>query len=127
MKRIAGLLAALAIVGCGGPEPKPRTVNDLADDPAVLQGLLARCEADKRAKFNDVECDHARRALDRLGGVEDAKLHQERDAEFERQKMLRREHDEAQRRAAAQANPPFDPYSSPIATEASPPQPPPKP
>lgn len=124
MKRIASLLAAFAVVGCGGHEPPPRTVNDLADDPAVLQGLMARCEADKKAKFSDVECANARRAMDRIGGVEDEKLKDDRAAEFERQRALRREHEEAQRRAASRATPAFDPYSSPVATDAPPANPP---
>ena len=125
MKWILGVLVAVTAVGCGAPEPAPRTVNDLAEDPAVLQGLLARCEADKRAKFNDVECANARRALDRRGIAEDSSHNTERDAEFERQRAARRAHDDAQRSAASQAAPKFDPYSSPVASE--PPPSPPKP
>ncbi len=120
MKLIPPLLAVLTVAACGAPPPPPRTVNDLAEDPAVLQGLAARCEADKKAKFTDVECANARRAMDRLGSADDAKLHDEREAEFERQRAERRAKDEAAKRAASQANPPFDPYSSPVATEPNP-------
>lgn len=120
MKLILTLLALLLVAACGAPQPPPRTVNDLAEDPVVLQGLAARCEADKKAKFTDVECANARRARDRLGNVDDAKLRDERAAEFERQRAERRARDEAAKRAAAQANPPFDPYSAPIATDPAP-------
>ena len=120
MKLIVTVLAALTVAASGGPEPRPRTVNDLADDPAVLQGLAARCEADKSAKFTDAECANARRALERLGTAEDAKLRAEREAEFERQRAQRRAKEEADKRAAAQANPPFDPYSAPVSSDPAP-------
>ena len=120
MKPILTLFAGLLVAACGAPQPPPRTVNDLAEDPAVLQGLAARCEADKTAKFTDVECANARRARDRIGGVDDAKLRDERAAEFERLRAERRAHDEAAKRAAAQANPPYDPYSAPISADPSP-------
>ena len=117
MKLLPTLLAGLVAAACGAPPPPPRTVNDLVQDPAVLQGLAARCEADKKAKFTDVECANARRARDRLGGAEDAKLREERAAEFERQRAERRARDDAAKRAALQANPPYDPYSAPVSGE----------
>jgi len=120
MKWSVGVLATLIVVGCGGPEPKPRSVEELAENPAVLQGLLARCEADKLAKHTDVECANARRALDRRGQVEDDKITRERAAESERLRAQRRQQEDARERAAAQANPGFDPYSSPVSTDATP-------
>ena len=119
MKLIPTLLAGLIVAACGAPEPPPRTVNDLAEDPAVLQGLAARCEADKTAKFTDIECANARRARDRLGGADDAKLRDERAAEFERLRAERRARDDAANRAATKANPPYDPYSAPISADPS--------
>lgn len=114
MKTIAPALAALVLAACGAPPPPPRTVNDLAQDPAVLTGLAARCEADKKAKFTDIECANAHKALERLGSADDAKQTADHDAEFERLKAERRARDEAAKRAAAKANPPFDPYTSPV-------------
>jgi hypothetical protein len=119
MKWIAGLLAASVVAGCGGPEPPARTVNELAEDPAVLQGLLARCQANKRAAATDPECTNARVAMERLGREEDAKRNAGRAAEFERQRTLRRDRDEAAQKAAAEARPAFDPYTAPVATEPS--------
>jgi uncharacterized small protein (DUF1192 family) len=118
MKLTVGVLATLIVLGCGGPEPKTRSVDDLAEDPAVLQGLLARCDADKVAKHTDVECANARRAQDRRGVAEDERINREREAESERLRAQRRQQDDARERAAAKANPAFDPYSSPVTTDA---------
>jgi hypothetical protein len=123
MRWIVGVLAAVAVAGCDSPEPRARTVNDFADDPAMLQGAIARCDADKRAAAKDVECTNARLAMERLGKAEDAKHGDARDAEFERLRAQRRAREEAEKRAAAAANPPFDPYTAPVAAEPAPSQP----
>lgn len=119
MKWIASILAALALAsaGCGGPEPRPRTVNDLAQDPAVLQGLAARCAANKHLAVNDPECINARIATERLGQADDAKHDSGKDAEFERLREQRRQREDAKQRAAVQSEPKFDPYSSPVSIE----------
>jgi hypothetical protein len=119
MKWFAAVIAvlALALAGCGGPEPRPRTVNDLAQEPAVLQGLAARCAANKHAAANDPECINARIATERLGKADDAKRDPDKDAEFERLREQRRQREDAKQRAAAQAEPKFDPYSSPVSVE----------
>jgi hypothetical protein len=119
MKWIAALLASLALAGCGEPTLRARTVDELALDPPVLQGIVSRCEADKRAAATDPECLNARLAAERLARAEDTKHDVDHDREFERQRELRRERDEAQRRAAAQKEPAFDPYSSPVAADPS--------
>jgi len=125
MKWIASLIAAMVVAGCDSPEPRVRSVDDLADDPAVLQGLMARCDASKREAATNAECANARAAMERLGKVEDAKHDSERDAGFERLRNQRRAREEAEKRASAAANPPFDPYTAPVATEPA--APPPKP
>jgi len=119
MNWVASVLVVLALglAGCGGPEPRPRTVNDLAQDPAVLQGLAARCAANKHAAANDPECINARIATERLGKADDAKHDPDKDAEFERLREQRRQREDAKQRAATQAEPKFDPYSSPVSIE----------
>ena len=119
MKWIVGVFAALALAGCSEPKLKARTVDELAMDPPVLQGIESRCEANKRRAVADPECLNARLATERLARAEDGKHDGDHDREFERQRELRRAHDDAQRRAAAQKEPVFDPYSSPISAEPS--------
>lgn len=54
------LLAAL-LVACA-PKPEARTVQDFTDDGLARDGVLARCNRDRDATSNDVECVNARRA-----------------------------------------------------------------
>ena len=52
MRTLSTLGAALAVAivaGCSAPKPPPHTVPELAEDPALLQGIVARCAADKHA------------------------------------------------------------------------------
>jgi len=112
------LVVALAVGGCGAPEPRPRTVDELAADPVVLQGLVARCAAEGRATANDLECANARRATERLGNSLDAERQRVHDEEFARQREQRRAADEAQRRAAAAGQQRFDPYTAPVQSVA---------
>jgi hypothetical protein len=118
-------LAVLSLAGCGGPEPRPRTVEELSEDPIVLQGLVARCAADARAAALDKECANARVATERLASAEEAKHTGDHTREFEQQRELRRAREDAARRDADQKQPSFDPYSSPVTAEPA--EPPPKP
>lgn len=118
MTRIAIAVVALLAAGCGAPQPRPRTVVELTAEPLVLQGLLARCAADRHAAASDPECANARLAMDRLGALHDRERAGGNSAEFDRLRELRRVREEQQRRTAA--TPGFDPYSSPV-VPASPP------
>lgn len=114
------LAAAVLAAACSAPEPQPRSVQDLAADPAVLNGVLLRCAERPRASAKDPECVNARVAADQLA----QSAHQERAAalarEFEKQREQRRLREEQQRRAAEAAAPKFDPYRSPVATDEAP-------
>jgi hypothetical protein len=110
-----GATVALAMVAaCGAPKPLPHTVPELAADPVLLQGILARCSADRHAAATDVECANARLAVERIAAQEDSKHVDERGAEFERQREQRRLKEDQSRRAAERSQPGFDPYSSPV-------------
>ena len=119
-----GLLALALLVGggCGARQPRPRTVDELAADPTVLQGLMARCAADGRLAANDAECVNARFATERLGRALDAEKRGLLDEEFARQREQRRLSEDARSRAAAEAQPRFDPYSAPVPPVAPTPQ-----
>jgi len=97
MNRIAIVIVALVAAACGASGTRPRSVAELADDPLVLQGLVERCAADPKAAARDPECLNARLALDRLGAAADREHDPERDAEFARERELRRQHEERAR------------------------------
>jgi hypothetical protein len=120
MRAIATLATTLILAGvaaCGAPSPPPHGVAELTDDPALLQGIVDRCAGDKRAAARDIECVNARLAVERIGSAEESKHVGERGAEFERQREHRRLQEEQSRRAAERAQPGFDPYTSPVASE----------
>jgi hypothetical protein len=127
MTRLCALAATLLVAfvaGCGAPPP-PHSVPELAADPELLQGIMARCAANKRLAATDVECENARAALERVAKAEDSKHVDERGAEFERHREQRRLQEEQSERAAERAQPGFDPYSSPVTSDkpADPPKP----
>jgi hypothetical protein len=117
MKWVGSACLALLIAGCGATESRPRTVSELEADSAVLPGLIARCDADRRAAAADVECVNARQAMEHIAAAIEARHVAEREAEFERQRELHRAREDRERRAAAAAQPTFDPYSSPMMTD----------
>jgi len=119
MRILAALTATFLlplVAGCEAPKPPPYTVTELAGDAQLLQGIAARCAADKHAA-TDVECTNARLAIERVAAEGEAKRTAEHDAAFERQRERRRLQDEQSARAAERAQPGFDPYSSPVATD----------
>ena len=123
MRELATLATTLMLAGvaaCGAPKPPPHSVAELTDDPALLQGIVARCAGDKRAAASDVECVNARLAVERIAAAEESKHVGERGAEFERQREHRRLQEEQSRRAAERAQPGFDPYTSPVSSEKPP-------
>jgi hypothetical protein len=116
MNRIAIVIVAFAAAACGASGTRPRSVAELADEPLVLQGLVERCAADPKAAAHDPECLNARLAFDRLGAAADREHDPEHDAEFARERELRRQNEERARRGAAP--PAFDPYSAPVTADS---------
>jgi hypothetical protein len=117
MRRLTTLGVTLAVAmfaACSAPKPPPHTVPELATDPELMQGILARCAADRHAAATDVECANARLAVERIAAQEESKHVDERGAEFERQREQRRQKEESSRRATERSQPGFDPYSSPV-------------
>jgi hypothetical protein len=117
MKWIGSVCLTLLVAGCGATESRPRTVSELEADSAVLPGLITRCDADRRAAATDVECGNARQAMEHMVAANEARHLAEREAGFERQRELHRAREDRERRAAAAAQPAFDPYSSPMMTD----------
>ena len=55
------LLTAAALAACS-PEPGPRTSFDFMEDGIAREGVLTRCNQNRDATLQDVECANARRA-----------------------------------------------------------------
>lgn len=83
MKRALSVLIACAAAG-GCAEREPRTVADFMENEAALQGTLVRCEKDRAAALQDVECANARRAVQRLAIIEERALEKAREEAFEK-------------------------------------------
>jgi hypothetical protein len=119
--RPAVWLLPILLGACSAPPPPARTVEDFMEEPAVMQGVLKACEADKQRAARDVECNNARMALERGATAEDAKHKGELDAQSEKMREQIRERErEAQRQAELKRKPGFDPYSSPVTVETPP-------
>lgn len=119
MKPGPGLIAcALLVAACESRAPRPRTVVEFVEDPVLLQGVIARCRA-KGTVARDVECTNALAAADRIADELESQRVGDRSAAFERERTVRRAREDAQRAAAERSAPRFDPYSSPVATDAT--------
>lgn len=123
MKQVVWMLAVLLLAGCEKPEPRARSVAELAADPVVLQGVVARCAEDRLAAARDPECGNARLAMERLAAEQATAQRDRKVQEFERLREERRRREEAERLARERAEPKFDPYSSPVMTDPPPAQP----
>ena len=109
-RRWLALLLALCagIAGCVN-EPPPRSFTEFMEDRFAREGTLVRCNADRTATANDLECINARRAAAALAAQGDAERQERRDAQSEARLLAARQRQadqqEAERRAelAAQA------------------------
>jgi hypothetical protein len=105
--------AALGLAACD-PAPVPvATVQDLINDPVILDGLLIKCAKDQRAQKTDVECTNARIAVDRIAAHREKLEAEKRIAAFERNRERLRLQQEAQRHQLEEANK-IDPYKLPL-------------
>ena len=117
--RLAVVAAVLALAACSQQLP-PRSPSALMSDPAVLQGVLFRCNQLQNAALRDAECRNAREAVDRLAAAESAMDDGKPavDEGFEKAREARRARDERERqRQEAQPNDQVDPYTMPLVPE----------
>ena len=61
MRTVATAVLAVAAAACV-PAPEPRSVLYFMDDAIAREGVLTRCNRDRDATLEDVECANARRA-----------------------------------------------------------------
>jgi chromosome segregation ATPase len=96
--RGAVLSLCLAVVAC--TELPPRTFTEFMEDAAAREGTLVRCNADRRATIDDIECANARRAAAAVALEVERARRAELEAESDR---LRSElHDRIARQQAAE-------------------------
>jgi hypothetical protein len=98
----------LLVVGCA-PKPQPRSFAEYLEDRMLMEGTLARCNADRNRTHDDLECANARRAAVTIAlRVEEAKREElERESERKltelRDELARREQREREALAEAEA------------------------
>jgi hypothetical protein len=103
--RIGPAVLGLVLTACS--EPQPRTFADFIEDRMVMEGTLARCNADRVATLNDIECANARRAASAIAlrieqqRREDLERESERKLAELRDQLARREQAEREALAAA--------------------------
>jgi hypothetical protein len=101
--RIAGLLAvAVWLVACDEPS-KPRTFEFFMEDGLAREGVLARCNQDRRASNDDEECANARRAAATLAAEGESERSASREKESARKLNALRDRQDRQQQAAQDA------------------------
>ena len=97
------LLAACVVPLWACQEPPPRSFTEYLEDDVAREGTLARCNADRAATFDDLECRNARRAAAALAAQAEAERRARLEAESERKRAAARERIAAQQEAARRA------------------------
>ncbi|HEY7673395.1 MAG TPA: EexN family lipoprotein [Gammaproteobacteria bacterium] len=104
----AGVAAALVAGGCA-PKLQPRSFAEYLEDRPLMEGTLARCDADREGTHDDLDCANARRAAVTIAlRVEEARREElERESERKltelRDELARREQREREALAEAEA------------------------
>jgi hypothetical protein len=119
--RLTAIAVVIVLAACSQQLP-PRSISTLVDDPAVLQGVLFRCNQLQNAALRDPECRNAREAVDRLAADEGIEQQGDKqaaaDAGFEKARAARRARDarETKRQEVVTAGH-VDPYTMPLVPE----------
>ena len=107
MKATTGKLGVLSmamvlLVACV-EEPLPRSFVEFMDDSLAREGVLARCNADRAATADDVECINARRAAAAIAAQADEGQRERLEAQSEARRLAARQRVDAQLEAERQA------------------------
>ena len=97
--RVSMLLCALALAAGCAEEPQPRSVNELLDNPIMLESLLVRCAQNRAETRYDAECINARQAV----SIIEAREERQRRDSFEAESARKREALRRTQQAAAEA------------------------
>lgn len=101
----SALVLAVGMSGCS--EPEPRSFAEFMEDRIAREGTLVRCDADRQAAQNDIECANARRAMAVISLRQERERREalERESEIKIEALTREmaERERAAREAALQA------------------------
>ena len=104
--------AALGLAACSERHERVRSVEELLDEPAILDGVVVRCNAHMDHAKRDRECINAWAAVERRGQKDDAQQAPKREEQFERSREKVRL--AIEQRDAAKREVPYDPYRAPV-------------
>jgi hypothetical protein len=101
--RFAGVLAvAVWVAACQQPS-KPRTYEFFMEDGLAREGVLARCNQDRKASVDNQECENARRAAAAVGATGEHERTQNYERESSRKLEQLRDRAARQQQAEEQA------------------------
>ena len=115
--------AAVLLSGCEDPPLQPLTVDQLVEDPVMLDGVLMKCNGTSNTQRPGIECKNARIAADRIASGRESIELAKREAAFERSRERLRQQQDMERRQQEEANK-VDPYKMPLVPPAPPANPP---
>jgi hypothetical protein len=101
--RAAGATILLVALTACEQHDRPRTYYEFMEDGFAREGVLVRCNQDREATANDVECVNARRAAAAVGAQADGDQVAQRERESERKMIAMRDSADNREQAAAQA------------------------
>jgi hypothetical protein len=107
--RVVGALAVTVWFAACQQPAKPRSYEFFMEDGLAREGVLARCNQDRKASVDDQECENARRAAAAIGATGERERTQKNERESSRKleelrdRSARREQAEEQAAAAAKA------------------------
>jgi hypothetical protein len=118
------LVAILAgVAACSAPKTPSLSVEEMLADPAAMQAVLDRCEANPGLAATDLECKNAHVAIERKLAAADTERAAKQQAEFERLRAEKRAADDRRQQEAESKKKPFDPYSTPVNPDPAPQKP----
>jgi len=106
-------VAAALLAGCEDPPLPPLTVDQLVEDPVMLDGVLMKCNGTPGTQRSVAECKNARIAVERIAAEREKIEVAQREAAFERNRERLRQQQELQRRQEEEAKK-VDPYKLPV-------------
>jgi hypothetical protein len=96
------LAVAVWVAACQQPS-KPRSYEFFMEDGLAREGVLARCNQDRRASVDDQECENARRAAAAIGATGEQERTEKNERESSRKLEALRDRSARQQQADEQA------------------------